>query len=151
MVLLLMLFLPVLFDSNVQMCNLVIQLLFELFCNNVESGYRWFVRLERTVVSCVCDWPWPRRPCRRPGGRARKEQTPAGGDGGHAARHTEHVNSRHSPPRSPHSPRVTLSLAPTTSLLACNRIVHGVPQKFYLIDLFPNLFLQRDLVSRAGA
>lgn len=32
-------------------------------------------------------------PCRRSGGRARKEQTSAGRDGGHAPRHPEHVNT----------------------------------------------------------
>lgn len=38
---------------------------------------------------------------RRPGGRARKEQTPARGDGGHAPRHPEHVNT------APHLPANT--------------------------------------------
>lgn len=33
------------------------------------------------------------RSCRRSGGRARKKQTPSGGDGGHAPRHPEHVNT----------------------------------------------------------
>lgn len=37
------------------------------------------------------------RSCRRSGERARKEQTPAGGDGGHAPRHPEHVNTSRKP------------------------------------------------------
>lgn len=71
-------------------------------------------RLDQTVVCCVSYWPWPRRPCRRSGVRARKEQTPAGGDGGHAARHTEHVNT---PARahSAHSRHFTSLLALTVT------------------------------------
>lgn len=63
--------------------------------------------LESFEVSC--DLPRPVRSYRRSGGRARKEQSTAGGDGGHAPRYSEHVNTPsptpHPLPRPPHSAR----------------------------------------------
>lgn len=50
---------------------------------NVRSMLRVCVWTDRGHVA----------PCRRSGGRARKEQTSAGRDGGHAPRHPEHVNT----------------------------------------------------------
>lgn len=81
-------------------CCLVTNIVLIKYRNSLRVSHQT-VKIFVSTLCSVCDWPWPRPRCRRPGDRARKEQTPARGDGSHASRHPEHVNT--SPLRSPRS------------------------------------------------